>query len=343
MIKLLRTAVFALFAATGLAGADAAKVQVLAFDQLDGWEDDDHAAALEVFLSTCPDMTEPDWVSLCAMGANPNNPKMFFELFFRPVVLSDGSDPLFTGYFEPELHGSRIQTGVFKYPVYATPTHLNGNWPTRRDIETTDVLKGRGLEIVWVDDLGELFFAQIQGSFRVRLTDGSSIRLGFSSANGYGYKSVGQELVRRGIYKPHEVSAEVIKNWVRRNPNDGPELLRHNPSYVFFAEVTKTKNHQGPLGAMNWPLTPLRTLAVDPEFVPLGAPIWVEKDGALNLRRIMIAQDIGSAIKGARRADIFVGSGDVAGKVAGKIRDNGRFVQLVPIQRAYAMAEEVKE
>ena len=149
--------------------------------------------------------------------------------------------------------------------------------------------------------------------------------------------------MRRGIYKPHEVSAEVIKNWVRRNPNDGPELLRHNPSYVFFAEVTKTKNHQGPLGAMNWPLTPLRTLAVDPEFVPLGAPIWVEKDGALNLRRIMIAQDIGSAIKGARRADIFVGSGDVAGKVAGKIRDNGRFVQLVPIQRAYAMAEEVKE
>lgn len=343
MIKLLRTAVFALFAATGLVGAEAAKVQVLTFDQLDGWEDDDHAAALEVFLSTCPDMTEPDWVSLCAMGANPNNPKMFFELFFRPVVLSDGSDPLFTGYFEPELHGSRIQTGVFKYPVYATPTHLNGNWPTRRDIETTDVLKGRGLEIVWVDDLGELFFAQIQGSFRVRLTDGSSIRLGFSSANGYGYKSVGRELVRRGIYKPHEVSAEVIKSWVRRNPNDGPELLRHNPSYVFFAEVTKTKNHQGPLGAMNWPLTPLRTLAVDPNFVPLGAPIWVEKDGALNLRRIMIAQDIGSAIKGARRADIFVGSGDVAGKVAGKIRDNGRFVQLVPIQRAYAMAEEVKE
>lgn len=343
MIKLLRTAVLALFAASGPALAEVSSVQVLSFDQLDGWEDDDHAAALDVFLSTCPDMTDSDWVSLCALGANPTNPKMFFELFFRPVVMADDSDPLFTGYFEPELRGSRTQTSAFRYPVYATPTHLNGNWPTRREIETTDILKGRGLEIVWVDDLGELFFAQIQGSFRVRLNDDSSIRLGFSSANGYGYKSVGQELVRRGTFQSHEVSAAVIKNWVRRNPNDGPELLRHNPSYVFFAEVTKAKSHEGPLGAMNWPLTPLRTLAVDPEYVPLGAPVWVEKDGALALRRLMIAQDIGSAIKGARRADIFVGTGEVAGKAAGKIRDSGRFIQLVPIQRAYAMAQEVEE
>jgi len=343
MTKRLRTAVFALFAATGLARAEIAHVHVLSFDQLDGWDEDDHATALEVFLSTRPDMTDPDWISLCAMGLNPTIPKTFFELFFRPVEISDGSAPLFTGYFEPELKGSRVQTAAFRYPVYKTPTHLNGNWPTRREIETTDVLKGRGLEIVWVDDLGELFFAQIQGSFRVRLTDGTSIRLGFSSANGYGYKSIGQELVRRGVFEPHEVSAEVIKNWVRRNPSDGPELLRHNPSYVFFAEVTKAKSHEGPLGAMNWPLTPLRTLAVDPEYVPLGAPIWVEKNGALALRRIMIAQDKGSAIKGAQRADIFEGTGYVAGRVAGKILDTGRLIQLVPIQRAYAMAEEAKE
>jgi len=343
MTRLLRTVLFALFAATGPVVAEIQSVEVLEFDQLDGWDDDDHAAAFEIFLQTCPDMVEPDWHSICAMALNPTNPKVFFELFFKPIVIKDGSDPLFTGYFEPELFGSRVQTGVFKYPVYGPPKHIEGRWPDRREIETTDILKGRGLEIVWVNDLTALFFAQIQGSTRVTLTDGSSIRLGFAAANSYNYRSVGQELVRRGVYQAHEVSAEVIGNWVKRNPTEGPELLRHNPSYVFFAEVTKTKNHQGPLGAMNWPLTPLRTVAVDTEYVPLGAPVWIEKDGALKLRRIMIAQDVGSAIRGAQRADIFVGTGRVAGRAAGQIRDPGRLVMLTPIQRAFAMVAESLE
>lgn len=343
MKKLLRTVVFALFVVTGSANAEITNVQVLGFDQLNGWEDDDHAAALDVFLQTCPDMDELDWHRLCAMALNPTNPQTFFELFFRPVLISDGSAPLFTGYFEPELSGSRVQTGRFRYPVYAPPNHIEGRWPSREEIETTDIMKGRGLEIVWVDDLGALFFAQIQGSTRVRLPNGSSIRLGYAAANSYNYRSVGQEMVKRGIYQPHEVSADVIGNWVKRNPTDGPKLLRHNPSYVFFAEVTKAKSHEGPLGAMNWPLTPLRTIAVDPDYVPLGAPVWIEKNGVLKLRRIMIAQDKGSAIKGAQRADIFVGTGDVAGKVAGSIRDQGRLILLAPIQRAYAMVAEAQE
>jgi membrane-bound lytic murein transglycosylase A len=343
MINLLRTVVIALFVVTGPAKAEITNVQVLGFDQLNGWDDDDHAAALDVFLQTCPDMVELDWHRLCAMALNPANPKTFFELFFRPILISDGSEPLFTGYFEPEISGSRVRTGRFRFPVYAPPVHIEGRWPSREEIETTDIMKGRGLEIVWVDDLAALFFAQIQGSTRVSLPDGSSIRLGYAAANGYKYRSVGQELVRRGIYEPHEVSAKVIGGWVKRNPTDGPELLRHNPSYVFFAEVTKTKAHEGPLGAMNWPLTPLRTIAVDPDYVPLGAPVWVEKNGVLKLRRIMIAQDKGSAIKGAQRADIFVGTGDVAGKVAGSIRDQGRLILLAPIQRAYAMVAEAKE
>ena len=343
MTNLLRTALFALFAVTGPVQAEIQSVEVLDFDQLDGWDDDDHAAALETFLQTCPDMQEPDWNSLCAIALNPTNPKLFFELFFRPVMISDGSDPLFTGYFEPELSGSRVETPEYRYPVYGPPTDIQGRWPSRREIETTDVMKGKGLEIVWVNDLGALFFAQIQGSTRVKLTDGSSIRLGYAAANGYNYRSVGQEMVRRGIYQPHEVSAEVIRNWVKRNPTDGPELLRYNPSYVFFAEVTKTNEDQGPLGAMNWPLTALRTIAVDPEYVPLGAPVWIEKDGALRLRRIMIAQDIGSAIKGAQRADIFVGSGPEAGQEAARMRDTGRLIVLTPIQRAYAMVEESLE
>jgi membrane-bound lytic murein transglycosylase A len=151
---------------------------------------------------------------------------------------------------------------------------------------------------------------------------------------------VGVELVRRGIYKAHQVSADVIKNWVRRNPVVGQELLWHNPSYVFFRRVTSVPADRGPLGAMNRSVTEGRTVAVDPAYVPLGAPVWVEKDGENPIRRLMMAQDTGSAIKGAQRADIFFGTGDAAGREAGKLKDPGRMVVLLPIQRAYAMATE---
>ena len=342
MKTLLRTALLALFAATGPAHAEITKAMVLDFSDLDGWEADNHAEALKAFLSTCPDMVEPDWVSLCAMALNPTNPKTFFELFFRPILIEDGFDPLLTGYFEPELNGARLPSSIYKYPVYRPPVHLDSGWPSRRDIDTTDVMKGRGYEIVYVDDPVALFFAQVQGSARVNMRNGGTIRLGYAAANGYQYRSIGQELVRRGIYEPHQVSAEVIGNWVRRNPAQGRELLWHSPSYVFFTELDRIEDTDGPLGAMNWPLTALRSIAVDSEFIPLGAPVWVEKDGVLNLRRIMIAQDRGSAIKGAQRADIFVGTGDVAGKVAGSIRDTGRLIMLAPIQRAYAIAADVE-
>ena len=177
---------------------------------------------------------------------------------------------------------------------------------------------------------------QVQGSGRVRLPNGRYIRVGYGGANGHKYRSIGVELVRRGIYNAHQVSAQVIKNWVRRNPVEGPELLRHNPSYVFFREVNQVPADKGPLGAMNRSVTTMRTVAVDPRHTPLGAPVWVEKDGKNKLRRLMIAQDTGSAIKGAQRADIFFGTGDQAGRDAGRLRDPGRMVVLMPIQRAYA-------
>jgi len=181
---------------------------------------------------------------------------------------------------------------------------------------------------------------QIQGSGRVRLPNGKYVRVGYRGANGHGYRSIGQELVRRGTYAAHQVSAEVIKNWVRRNPVEGRELLYHNPSYVFFREVSKVPADQGPLGAMNRSVTTMRSIAVDPSFVKLGSPVWVEKDGKKPLRRLMIAQDTGSAIKGAQRADVFFGTGDEAGREAGKLRDPGRMVVLMPIQRAYALLPE---
>ena len=316
--------------------------EVLDFDQLDGWAEDDHAAALAVFRSTCRDMDDPDWSALCNLAEADPDPRQFFELFFRPVLIRDGADALFTGYFEPELDGARAPSSRFRFPVHRMPSEaLESNpWLTRREILETDVMTGRGLEIAWVDDPVELFFLQIQGSGRIRLPDGNRIRVGYRGSNGHPYRSIGVELVRRGVYDAHQVSAEVIKNWVRRNPAEGRELLYHNPSYVFFREVSRVPSDKGPLGAMNRSVTAMRSIAVDPAFVKLGAPVWVEKDGASPLRRLMIAQDTGSAIKGAQRADIFFGTGDAAGREAGRLRDPGRMVVLMPIQRAYALLPE---
>ena len=315
---------------------------ILDFKDLDGWASDDHGAALDVFRSTCRDMKTSDWRSLCAAAEDQKNPRAFFELFFRPLMIEDGNEAMFTGYFEPELDGSRAKTSRYRYPIYAMPQDAKsaGQWYTRRQILEDGVMDGLGLEICYVDDPVELFFLQIQGSGRVRLPDGSFLRVGYRGSNRHNYRSIGQEMVRRGIYEPHQVSAEVIKNWVRRNPEEGRELLYHNPSYVFFREVSEVPADKGPLGAMNRSITTMRSIAVDPKFTPLGAPVWIEKDGANPLRRLMIAQDTGSAIKGAQRADVFFGTGDQAGREAGRLRDPGRIVVLMPIQRAYAYLPE---
>lgn len=313
---------------------------LLDFSQLDGWESDDHAKALSVFLNTCGDLDGPDWHGICSMARaqDPAGAKQFFELLFRPVLIEDGKPMLFTGYFEPELHGSRYRSSRYRYPVYRVPPEARRSdlWLTRREILTSGVMEGRGLEIAWVDDPVELFFLQIQGSGRIRLENGATIRVGYGGANGHKYRSVGAEMVRRGIYQAHQVSAQVIKAWVRRNPAAGTELLLSNPSYVFFREVNRVKPSDGPLGAMNRSVTDLRSVAVDPKFTPLGAPVWIEKDGADPMRRLMVAQDTGSAIKGSQRADVFFGTGDEAGQAAGRLRDPGRMLVLLPIQRAYA-------
>jgi len=313
---------------------------ILEFEELRGWKHDDHDAALKVFLSTCPDMKDPDWLSLCALATNQKNARTFFELFFRPVLIEDGEPMLFTGYFEPELNGSRTRTPVYRYPLYRKPPEVrNGQtYFSRAQIEEQNLLAGRGLEIAWIDDPVDVFFLHIQGSGRVKLQDGGLIRVGYGGKNGHNYRSVGQELVRRGVYAAHQVSAQVIRNWVQRNPVEGAELLRHNPSYVFFREVNSVPATRGPLGAMNRSITAMRSIAVDPAFVPLGAPVWIEKGGSTPLRRLMIAQDTGSAIKGAQRADIFYGTGDEAGLQAGRIRDPGRMMVLMPIQHAFALA-----
>ncbi|MGC9418314.1 MAG: murein transglycosylase A [Rhodovulum sp.] len=317
-------------------------VEILGFEDLKGWDQDDHARALAVFRETCPHLSDSTWASLCAVAETQQNARRFFELFFRPVLIGGSEPALFTGYYEPEIHGARRPDARYRYPIYRKPPEIEPGrrWFSRREIEEAGLLEGRGLEIAWLDDPVDVFFLQVQGSGRIRLTDGTAIRVGYGGKNGHEYRSIGKELVRRGIYKPHQVSAEVIRAWVRRNPEEGHELLLHNPSFVFFREIRRLPADKGPLGAMNRSITPMRTVAVDPDYVPLGAPVWIEKGGRAPLHRLMVAQDTGSAIKGAQRADIFYGTGADAGDQAGRVRDRGRLVVLLPIDTALAMLPE---
>lgn len=324
-----------------MSGPASSETHLLDWSDLHGWADDDHQAALQVFRETCRDVTDGDWPTVCHMAESGGDARAFFETFFRPVLISDNEQALFTGYFEPELEGSLRQSERFRFPLYKRPDDAPNDapWLTREEIETSGVLKDRGLEIVWLEDPVDKFFLQIQGSGRIRLQEGGSIRVGYGGKNGHPYRSVGVELVRRGVFEEHQVSAQTIRQWVQRNPGSGVKLLWHNPSYVFFREVSEVPGHKGPLGAMNRSVTAGRTVAVDPEFVPLGAPVWIEKDGSLPLRRLMIAQDTGSAIKGAQRADIFYGTGDEAGEIAGRVKDGGRMIVLLPVADALALTD----
>ncbi len=332
-------------AALTMAGAGAqgqVDQTVLTFADLDGWADDDHAAALTVFHKTCRDMNAPDWDLICALAESQKNARAFFEMFFRPILIEDGLPALFTGYYEPELDGACKQSDRFRYPLYRLPPEAaGGQWASRAEIEDQALLAGRGLEIAWLDDPVDVFFLQVQGSGRIHLTDGSVIRVGYAGANGHEYRSIGQELVRRGLFDADQVTAGLIRSWIRANPAEGQELLRHNPSFVFFRVIDNVVAGCGPLGAMNRSVTTMRTIAVDPTFVPLGAPVWIETDGRDPLRRLMIAQDTGSAIKGAQRADIFFGTGPEAGRRAGAVRDPGRMIVLMPNHQALAGAGDL--
>lgn len=322
----------------------ATSAQMLDFSDLDGWAADDHRAALASFLDTCSLLTDPDWTPICRLApdamASGSAARSFFELLFRPVQI--GEEPaLFTGYYEPELAGSATRTPRYAYPIYARPPEVvdGQQWLDRGAIEATGALRGRGLEIAWLEDPVEVFFLQVQGSGRIRLPDGHVIRVGYAARNGHPYRSVGKEMIRLGLMEESSASAQGIKAWVRANPASGAEMLRHNKSFVFFRRLPDLPADKGPIGAMGRSITTMRSLAVDPAFTPLGAPIWLEKNGATPLRRLMIAQDRGGAIKGAQRADIFYGTGPQAGEDAGSIKDSGRMIVLLPIERAFAMLE----
>jgi membrane-bound lytic murein transglycosylase A len=329
--------------AVAMTTVSSASAQIMDFESLNGWAQDDHRAALLAFVETCEKLTD-DWAPICRLAADSGSTdasaRAFFELMFKPVQIGD-PPALFTGYYEPELRGSPQRTPRFAYPIYARPPELqDGQVYLDRAAIERGALRGRGLEIAWLEDPVEVFFLHIQGSGRIRMVDGRVIRVGYAGRNGHGYRSVGKEMVARGTMTADQVSAQGIKSYVRGNPSSGNDLLNVNPSYVFFRKIGDLPADKGPIGAMGRSITALRSVAIDPRFTPLGAPVWIEKDGAKPIRSLMVAQDTGGAIKGAQRADIFYGTGEQAGEAAGTVKDGGRMIVLLPIDRAYAMLPE---
>jgi len=317
--------------------------------------EDQARRALVAFTTSCPvlvrredksGLTRPqDWQALCADAtvANLASPAAFFRDRFEWVRVGEGKG-FATGYYEPEIAGVRTRQAGFDVPVYRTPPDLtrctrpDGGtgrgridqagtcvlYYTRAEIED-GALAGRGLEIAWAADPIDLFFLQIQGSGRLRVPDGSIIRIGYDNQNGRDYVAVGRLLRERGLLPPGGANMAAITGWMRAQPDGGRALMRENPSYIFFKEL----NGPGPLGALGLPVTPRVTVAADPLFVPLGAPVFLDLDRN-EADGLWVAQDTGGAIKGANRFDTFWGAGDEAERIAGGMAASGAALILLP-------------
>jgi membrane-bound lytic murein transglycosylase A len=287
----------------------------------------------------------PDWQSVCAQAASldPSFAPGFFYYGFDWVKVGEGK-AFMTGYYEPEIEGSRTpQPGYV--PIYQAPpdlvrcTKADGTtgrgridetgacvlYYTRAEIED-GALAGKGLELAWAKDPVDLFFVEIQGSGRIRMPDGSIMRVGYAGQNGRDYVAIGRLLRDRGILPPGGASMQAIKDWIAANPDRGRQLMRENPSYVFFKELIGP----GPLGALNVALTPRGSVATDPNYVPLGAPIYIHKADRREVDGPWVAQDVGGAIKGPNRFDTFWGAGPEAVAIAGGMSASGEALILVP-------------
>lgn len=238
-------------------------------------------------------------------------------------------DVFVTGYHEPTLAARRERDATFRHPIYRMPAG-GGPLPTRTEIEG-GALAGRGLELFWTDDPVELFFLQVQGSGRLRLDDGTVVRIGYAGNNGRTYRAIGSVLVERGIYRRDEVTAPVIKAWLRANPSEAPGVMRTNPRYVFFS-VRPVAGDDGPPGALGVPLVPWRSVAVDPEVVPLGSlgRLVVPLPDGSTFDALVVAMDTGTAITGAGRLDLFCGPDARGEEVAGELRHPGTIAWLHP-------------
>ncbi len=343
------------------------------WSDLPGWSDDKTLTeAFPAQLQSCNALAKKTgWQDACAAAramspAQQKDPvaiRHFYQQYFQPyqVVQSDGAPSgLVTGYYEPLLQGATQPNSKARYPIYGVPPNLltielgdlfpelkgkrvrgrltenNKVVPywTREQIETNpDRMNARTL--AWVDDAIELFFLQIQGSGRVQLPDGSRLRVGYADQNGQPYQSIGSVLIKQGALTKDTASMQGIQQWARNNPSKVQALLNANPSYVFFRVLPTDPNNPdaGPPGALGVPLTPGRSIAIDPRATPLGAPVWLDTtypNTNKPLQRLVLAQDTGGAIKGAVRADFFWGFGAEAGKEAGRMKQTGQMWTLLP-------------
>ena len=331
---------------------------------LAGWADDDLFPAWQAFLKSCTVLSkQPVWKENCKAANSlqkPNNTilRNFFESYFTPyqIINTDNSEEgLVTGYYEPLLKGSRKPSSRYRYPIYATPNELltidlGAAYPELKDLRLRGRLDGRkivpyysraeimtnpkilnGYELLWVEDEVELFFLHIQGSGRIVFDNGEMMKIGFADQNGHPYNSIGKLLVQRGDLPLEKASMQGIKQWGQENPSKLPALLQQNARYVFFRELPADLS--GPIGALGVPLTAGRSIAIDPLSIPQGAPVflattWPNTNKPLN--RLMVAQDVGSAIKGGIRADFFWGFGHEAGNQAGRMKQSGKMWVLMP-------------
>lgn len=333
---------------------------------LPGWRLDNLREAWPAYASSCSVLIRrANWKNACIAAANVDTKnseaiRQHFETYFTPYEVRnpDGSDNgLVTGYYEPLLRGSRKRGGPYQTPLHRTPDdiltielasvypelkgmrlrgRLVGNkvvaYPSRAEMAQSNSLAGK--EILWVDDPIEAFFLQVQGSGRVQLADGKeTVRVAYADQNGQPYKSIGRYLVDKGEMTLDQASAQSIKAWVIANPTRQQELLNANPSYVFFKEEKIADPTVGPKGAMGVPLTPQRSIAIDPQYIPMGAPVFLsttQPNSNAVLQRLMMAQDTGGAIKNAVRADFFWGFGAQAGEQAGRMKQRGTMWVLLP-------------
>ncbi|MFP5418805.1 MAG: murein transglycosylase A [Gammaproteobacteria bacterium] len=341
------------------------------------WTDDTPSEAWTAFMRGCSTLIKrADWQSVCSDAANLAAPddaavRAFFEQRFQPyqATQEDGTtEGMVTGYYEPLLKGDLTRTGRARYPVLGPPddlltVDLTSVYPELKNLRLRGRLVGNkvvpyftrkeidsatsgfsGLPIAWVEDPIDLFFLQIQGSGRIELPDGSHLRVGYADQNGHPYQSIGRLLVERGELKLEQASMQGIKQWGLQNPDKLPDLLASNPSYVFFRP--QPNGLPGPLGALGVPLTERRSIAVDPRFIPLGAPVFLattQPNSALPLNKLVMAQDTGGAIRGGVRADFFWGFGAEAGEQAGRMKQRGRMWVLLPKAPAPAARAAVSE
>ena len=343
------------------------------FGDLPGWNSDASAEALAAFIKSCvelerrPDgaavgpatlgMTAAAWRKPCAAAratpAEDAPARAFFTAHFTPYLAGNNNDSvgLFTGYYEPLLHGARRRGGKYQTPLLKRPADLvivelgrfrpawQGEriagrvvsgalmpYPSRAEIER-GALDADRLALFWVDDPVDAFFLQVQGSGRVALPDGTQVRLGYDGQNGQPYVPIGRKLVERGALTTDQVSLSSIRAWIKTHPGEADALMDENPSYVFFREIAG----EGPLGSEGVALSRGRSLAVDRNFIPLGAPVYVAiGDNSSALRRLMVAQDTGGAITGPVRGDVFWGFGPDAETRAGNMRVRGQYYLLLP-------------